>query len=135
MSFPEANEKAKQQGLDLVVVAKEALPPVYRLMDYGKYQYQQRKKEQKTRQIKIKGIRVSFRTGEHDLLVKRKKAESFLKKGDKVRVEIFLRGREKAFQRDARKRLKEFVESIEENYKLEQSIKKSPRGFNLLISP
>jgi len=133
-SFSDARNKAEESGLDLVVVSQNTNPQVYRLMDYGKYQYQQKKKEHKTREIKIKGVRIGFKTGENDLMVKRKRAEGFLKKGDKVRLEIFLRGREKAFQHDARKKLEEFVKSFEEPYKVEQYIKRSPRGFSMLIS-
>jgi len=132
--FPAAQNIAKEKGLDLVVVADKTSPQVYRLMDYGKKCYADRKKEKKSRKIKIKGVRISFRTGEHDLGVKLKQIDKFLKKGDKVKIEIFLKGREKAFRNEAKELLEKFLQRIEESFKLEQVIKESPRGFNTLIS-
>lgn len=133
VAMSEAQSIAKERGLDLIVVAKTTTPQVYRLMDYGKEQYKKHKKEKKNKRIKIKGIRLSLRTSEHDLELKAKNADRFLKQGHKVKLEIFLRGREKAFRRDARKHLEEFLKRIKENYKTEQFIKGSHRGFNMII--
>lgn len=134
VEMSEAQKIAAERDLDLIVVAKTTNPQVYRLMDYGKEQYKKHKKEKKkARKTKTKGIRLSLRTGEHDLELKAKNANRFLKQGHKVKLEIFLRGREKAFRKDARKNLEEFLNKIKESYKTEQSIKGSPRGFNTII--
>ncbi len=135
----EALQMAREQGLDLVEVAPMAQPPVCRIMDYGKYQYQQSKQDRlnksKQKKVEIKGIRIGLRTDDHDLDFKKDQAEKFLKKGDKVKIEIQLRGREKAHQDLARKNLEEFIGSIETPHKTEQEIKRYPGGFNTIIAP
>lgn len=139
MNVIEAINIAKERMLDLVEIAPTAHPPVCKIMDFGKYQYQKSREERqnKSKQKKsdVKGIRISVRTDEHDLAFKKEQAEKFLKKGDKVKIEIMLKGREKAYQDLARKSLSEFVFSISVPYKREQEIKKFPRGFNILIAP
>lgn len=139
MSPAEALLRAREQELDLVEVAPLAKPPVCKIMDYGKYQYQQSKQERlskaKQKKIEVKGIRIGIRTDEHDLEFKKNQAEKFLKKGDKVKIEIRLKGREKAHQDLARKNLTEFVKRIAVPYKMEQEIKRFPGGFNLIITP
>ncbi len=135
----EALQIAREQELDLVEVAPLANPPVCRILDYGKYQYQQSKQDRmnkaKRKKTEIKGIRIGFRTDEHDLEFKKKQAEKFLIKGDKVKIEIRLRGREKAHQDLARTNLTNFLKSIVVDYKVEQDIKKFPGGFNVVIAP
>jgi translation initiation factor IF-3 len=90
--------RARELGLDLVEVSPKAQPPVCRIIDYGKYQYEQMKKERKQRKrnkrSKLKGIRLSTRISEHDLTMKAHNAERFLQQGDKIKVDVILRGRE-----------------------------------------
>ena len=135
----EALQMAREKELDLVEIAPKAQPPVCKIMDYGKYQYQQSKQERlskaKQKKIEVKGIRIGFRTDSHDLEFKKNQAEKFLKKGDKVKVEIRLRGREKAHQDLARKNLHDFLKIIAIPYKMEQEIKRFPGGFNVIITP
>jgi translation initiation factor IF-3 len=130
---------AQEQELDLVEIAPMAKPPVCKIMDYGKYQYQQSRLDRinkaKQKKIDIKGIRIGFKTDTHDLEVKKNMAEKFLKKGQKVKIEIFLRGREKAHQDLARKNLDDFIKTIAFPFKLEQEIKRYPGGFNTIIAP
>ena len=130
---------AQEQELDLVEIAPMAKPPVCKIMDYGKYQYQQsrldRVNKAKQKKIDIKGIRIGFKTDTHDLEVKKNMAEKFLKKGQKVKIEIFLRGREKAHQDLARKNLEDFIKTITLPFKLEQEVKRYPGGFNTIIAP
>lgn len=139
MSNWEALELAKSHGLDLVEVSPKVRPPVCRILDFGKYQYQKAKEEKsaKTKQKKVdmKGIRIGIRTDEHDLNFKKNQAEKFLAKGNKVKIEITLRGREKAHQDLARNNLREFVRSIEAPYRIEEEIKRFPGGFNVTIAP
>lgn len=134
----QALEMAKSQFLDLVEIAPLAQPPVCRIMDFGKFQYQQSKQDRlskaKQKKIDIKGIRIGLKTDDHDLEFKKNQIEKFLKKGSKVKIEIFLRGREKAHQDLARKNLENFIKSIAAQYKTEQEIKRFPGGFNTIIS-
>ncbi|MFA5994061.1 MAG: translation initiation factor IF-3 [Parcubacteria group bacterium] len=139
MTPAEALVMAQQQDLDLVEIAPTAKPPVCKIMDYGKFQYQQSKVDRvnkgKQKKIDTKGIRIGFRTDTHDLEVKRTMAEKFLQKGQKVKIEIFLRGREKAHQDLARANLERFMKTIAVPFKTEQEVKRYPGGFNTVIAP
>jgi len=130
---------AKERELDLVEIVPNARPPVVKIMDFGKYQYQKAKEvqQQRTKQKKteIKGIRLGFKTDDHDLDVRMKQIEKFLAQGHKVKVEIRLRGREKAHQPLARVVLNDFIQSIPTPNKIEQEIKRFPGGFNVIIAP
>lgn len=103
-------------------------------MDYGKYKYREIKNQKsKIKNKRIKSIRIRLATSEHDIETKIKNANKFLKKGHKVRIEVQLRGREKAHYDLARERLQEFVSQIEEKNKIDQIIKKSGRGLDVII--
>lgn len=119
---------AQERGLDLIEVSPLSRPPVCKFLDYGQYQYKQEKagRKQKARQKKvdIKGIRISFKIGQHDLDVRRKLAAKFFEQGHKVRIEMMLRGREKAHFDLARDNMQKFVDSLEGNIALEQEIKR-----------
>jgi translation initiation factor IF-3 len=139
MGIVEALALAKEHMLDLVEVSPKANPPVCRIMDYGKQLYQQSKQmrlaKTKQKRIETKGVRLGIRTDTHDLNFKKAQAEKFLGHGDKVKVEIVLRGREKAHQDLARKSLQDFISSITAPYKVEEPIKRFPGGFNVTIAP
>ncbi len=96
----EALARAQEAGLDLVEVVPTANPPVCRIMDFGKYKYEQAKRERqahrKSKTSELKGMRLSPKISEHDLQVKTKAVSGFLKDGDKVRVSMWFRGREMA---------------------------------------
>jgi len=129
---------AQESGLDLVEVADKAKPPVCRIMDYGKYKYREIKSQsasqrEKVKNKRIKNIRIRLTTNEHDIETKIKNAGRFLKKGHKVRIEIQLRGREKAHYDLALEKLQEFVNQIEEKNKIDQIIKKSGRGLDIIV--
>jgi translation initiation factor IF-3 len=130
---------AREQEADLVEVSPLAVPPVCKVTDFGKLQYRQAKQEQqqkaKQKKIETKGIRIGFRTDTHDLLFKKTQAEKFLKKGSKVRVEIVLRGREKAMYDKAKENLNQFLKSITIPHRFEEEVKRGPMGFNALIVP
>ncbi len=125
--------------MDLVEIVPNTRPPVVKIMDFGKYQYQKAKEEQqqkaKQKKTEVKGIRLGLRTDDHDLEVRRKQAEKFLTAGNKVKIEIRLKGREKAHQPLARENLNNFIQSISAPNKIEQEIKKFPGGFNVVIAP
>ena len=139
MTTPEALEIARSSSLDLVEISPKAEPPVCKIMDFGKYQYQKSKedRQQKSKQKKseIKGIRLSIRTDSHDLNFKKAQTEKFITKGNKVKIEIILKGREKAHADLAKQNLTEFLNSISVPNKVEQEIKKFPGGFNVIIAP
>lgn len=139
MSPFEALQIAREREMDLVEVAPLAQPPVCKIMDYGKFQYQQSKQDRvskaKQKKVEMKGIRIGIRTDDHDLEFKKNQAEKFLKKGDKVKIEIILRGREKAHQDLARINFERFLKSISIPYATEQPIKRFPGGFNAIITP
>ncbi len=135
----EALKMAENAGLDLVEIVPNAKPPVCKIIDWGKYQYQQSKKKQdsgkKKSKVVVKGVRLRPTTGENDLNFKLKQVEKFLKKDYRVKIEIILRGREKAFRDASKEKLQEFIDKIETPAKIEQSIQKQFNGWNVLIAP
>lgn len=139
METKEAIALAQEHGLDLVEVAPLAKPPVCKIIDWGKYQYQLSKKDKdsKKNQVRtdIKGVRIRPNIGENDLNFKIKQTEKFLSQGDKVKIEILMRGREKAFSAQARQNLQVFIDKIKFSFKIEQAISKKFNGFNVIISP
>lgn len=133
-----AQNLAKEQGLDLVEVSARAIPPVAQIADFGKVLYSLEKKgrEERKKQIhkgETKSVRIRPTTGENDLLLKARTIDKFLKKGYKVRVEVHLRGRERALQGIAEKKVGELLERIEEPHKMDKELSKSPRGLALTI--
>jgi translation initiation factor IF-3 len=139
MSNIEALELAKSKGLDLVEVAPNANPPVCKLTNFGKFQYSQSKQERlsksKQKKTETKGVRLGVRTDSHDLEFKKKQTEKFLSKGNKVKIELRLRGREKAHQDLAVKNIRNFIGNIDIPHKIEEDVKRFPGGFNVLIAP
>lgn len=135
----EGTSIAREKMLDLIEVSPNAKPPVCKIMDYGKFQYQQSKQHQtsvaKQKKVETKEVRLGFRTEEHDLNFKRGQVEKFLSKGNKVKIEIILKGREKAHQDLARKILQDFVAGTTIPHRIEEPIKRFPSGFNILIIP
>lgn len=130
---------AKEQEADLVEVSPLVTPPVCKITDFGKLQYRQAKQERqakaKQKQVETKGIRIGFRTDAHDLLFKKTQAEKFLTKGNKVRVEIVLKGREKAMYNKAKENLNQFLKNISIPHRFEEEVKRGPMGFTALIAP
>ena len=134
-----AFQMAQERDLDLVEIAPNARPPVCKIIDWGKFQYQEAKKLQnsksKQKKTEVKGVRIRPSTGENDLDFKAKQAKKFLTKGSKVKVEIILRGREKAFMDQSREKLTSFVDKIDFPIKIEQDAKKQFNGFNMILAP
>lgn len=138
MRTEEAIGLARKSNLDLVQVTDKASPPVCKIIDYGKYSYEQKKKEKsgKVKTGEIKGIRLGFGISEHDLTVRANLAKKFLEKGDKVRVEMKLKGRQKGLTSFAKEKTNKFLEILKEltPIKIERDIKIEPRGITLIIS-
>ncbi|MBI2062710.1 MAG: translation initiation factor IF-3 [Candidatus Yanofskybacteria bacterium] len=136
----EALRLANERGLDLVEVGPMANPPIAKIMDYGKYMYQKEKREKggKTTKVpsqEIKTVRIGFRTGTHDLMVRAGQADKFLQKGHRVRLELTLRGREKSMADIGRSKLESLIKMVSEPFVLEEPAKRSPVGFGVLIRP
>ena len=121
MVTEEAIKAAKKVNLDLVEVAPNERPPVCRIMDYGKYKYQQKKRQHKghMHQIRIKEIRVRPKTGEHDIAVKVDRAREFLTHKDKVIVTVIFRGRELAHMEEGRRVIDQVIARLEDVAKIE----------------
>lgn len=118
LSPREALEIAENEGLDLVEVAPDAKPPTCKILDYGKYLYEQKKKAQESKkkqvQVQIKEIQVRPRTDQHDIDTKLRKSRKFLLDGDKVRLNMRFRGREMAHKEVGRKLLMGMVKDLED---------------------
>jgi len=136
MSTADALAKAEAEGLDLIEISPNANPPVAKIIDYGKYQYEQKKKLKttKTHTTEVKNVQVKVGTGEHDLALKARKASEFLKEGNRVKVELFLSGRSKYMDRNfLSERLDRILNLITEEYKVAEPAKKGPKGLYMII--
>jgi translation initiation factor IF-3 len=135
----EALDLAQERGLDLVEVAPNANPPVCRIMDYGKYRYQQQKKQQEARKkqttVQIKEIKVRPKTDEHDFNTKVKHVRRFLESGDRCKVTVFFRGREIVHKDRGQDILQRVYEAVEDIAKMEQEPKSEGRTMNILLAP
>ena len=118
MPLAAAQKIAVDKNLDLVKIAPQATPPVCRIMDYGKYRFEESKREREARKnqktIEIKEIRLSLNIDTHDLEVKAKNAKKFLEAGNKLKIAIRFRGREMAYPQIGRDLMNKFVESLSE---------------------
>ena len=125
--------------LDLVEVSSKSDPPVCRIMDYGKFKYQQSKKahdaKKKQAVVHIKEVKMRPKTEEHDFQFKLKHIERFLKEGDKIKVTIVFRGREIAFPDHGRIMLKRVQEAVKEWGKVEQDPRFEGRNFVMILAP
>ncbi len=135
----DAMKKANEMGLDLVLIAPGAKPPVAKIMDYGKYKYQEEKKlkEQRKNQTKIdvKEIKLSVKIAENDISYKVKHAREFLSQGKHVKFRVFLRGREMAHPQAAREVLLRVWPMVEDIGVMEKSPSFEGRYYNMYITP
>ena len=137
-SKQEALEMAERVDLDLVIVAPNAKPPVARIMDYGKFKFEQQKKkrnEEETKTINVKEIRLSPTIEEHDFQTKLKNGRKFLSKGDKCKVSIRFRGRAITHKEIGQRQLEKFAEECKDIATIEQKPKMEGRQMFLMLSP
>ncbi|MFN8566443.1 MAG: translation initiation factor IF-3 [Kouleothrix sp.] len=139
VSLREALTLAEQRGLDLMEVAPNAVPPVCRIVDYGKFRYEQTKKDREARknqkQAELKEVRLKPKTDDHDLEVKAKQARKFLLAGDKVKFTVRFRGRE-IFNPDiGREMLEQMAEDLRDVATVEQKPLMEGRALSLLLAP
>lgn len=139
MSFDEALRKAEESGLDLVEVAGNATPPVCRIMDYGKHQYQQSKRQREARkhqhQSKVKEVKFHPNIDRHDYETKLNRALAFLRKGDKVKISMFFRGREMAHAELGMELMERIMADVAEDASVDSQPRRSGRFLGMMLSP
>ncbi len=139
MNLKDALRMARERNLDLVQVTEKVQPPVCRITDYGKYLYAEEKKKRQSKTKKtgeLKGIRLSFNISPHDLETRARQAEKFLKRGDKIRIDIILRGRQRALQNIAEEKINQFTQVLNEKIpiKVEKNIQRRGKNLTMIIT-
>jgi len=139
VKLEQAIAKAEAVGLDLVLMSPNAKPPVCKIIDYGKYKYEQSKKanEAKKKQhvIQIKEVKVRASTDQHDLDVKLKRVVKFLEQGNKVKLSVRFRGREMAYTERGADQLKHIAEEVKELGKPDKMPKLEGRQMIMILNP
>ena len=139
MSAQEALDVAIEQGLDLVKIAPGSNPPVCKIMDYGKYRFEQSKREKEARRnqhvVEIKEIRMSPSIGLNDFNVKLKNGQKFLRDGDRLKVSVRFRGREMAHTEIGEQLLMKFADECGELATLDKNPKLEGRHMSVFLSP
>ncbi|KKW21234.1 MAG: translation initiation factor IF-3 [Candidatus Taylorbacteria bacterium RIFCSPHIGHO2_02_49_25] len=134
----EALSKASQLGLDLIEISPNAIPPVAKIMDYGKFQYFENKKQKavraKTHTVEVKNIQIKIGTSEHDLELKAKRVSEWLSEGNRVKIDLFLIGRSKYMEfKFLQERLERILKLIPVEYKVADSTKRGPKGLTIIV--
>ncbi|MEA4912805.1 MAG: translation initiation factor IF-3 [Oscillospiraceae bacterium] len=139
MSAAQALRMAAEKNLDLVKIAPQAQPPVCKIMDYGKYRFEQQKREKEARKnqkiVELKEIRLSINIGDHDFETKLGHAKKFLAEGNKVKASIRFRGREMAHTSLGIDVMKRFAEALDECGTVEKAAKLEGRSMQMFIAP
>lgn len=137
MSKTEALRMAEEQGLDLVEISPNADPPVAKIVDWGKYNYQRTKQLQKSKKnaknLEVKQMRFGLKIGEHDLGVKLRKVTDFLEAGHKVKITVFYRGREMAHKELGFKLADKVIESFGETIAVDQQPQLAGKQLSFVI--
>ena len=133
----DALNAAREAGLDLVEVSPHETPPVARIMDFGKFKYQQAKRQHKSpvRQAKLKEIRVRPKTGEHDVDIKVKHAREFLEQRDKVLITVIFRGRELAHMEEGQKLLDSVIAKLKDVSIVESPSSRQAKRLTCMLAP
>ncbi|MES2059765.1 MAG: translation initiation factor IF-3 [Patescibacteria group bacterium] len=138
ISLSDALTRANDAGLDLIEISPDAVPPVAKISDYGKFIYEANKKQKaaklKAHTVEVKSLQVKIGTGDHDLALKAKKASEWLAEGNKIKLDLFLPGRSKYLEGEfLKERLERILRLISVPYKIADSAKKGPKGISMLI--
>lgn len=138
ISLSVALEEAKKRGTDLIEISPTAVPPVAKIMDYGKYSYDEKKKQKvakaKVQTSELKIVQVKIGTGEHDLELKAKKVSEWLGEGNRVKIDLFLIGRSKYMDMNfLKERLDRVLKLVTVEYKIAQDVSKGPKGLSIVI--
>lgn len=138
VTVQEALKIAREHNLDLIEISPKANPPVAKIADYGKFQYDENKKQKaakaNAKTVEVKSLQVKIGTGEHDLVLKAKKASEWLAEGHRIRLDLFLTGRTKYLdEKFLKERLDRILKLISVDFKINESAKKSPKGMTIGI--
>lgn len=138
ITLEKALTEARNQGLDLIEISPLAVPPVGKIMDYGKYQYDEKKKvkvsKSKAKTSELKTVQVKIGTGEHDLELKAKRVSEWLGNGDRVKIDLYLIGRSKYMDLNfLKERLERILKLITVEYKISQEPVKGPKGLTVIV--
>lgn len=138
ITVEEALKEADRVNLDLIEISPNAKPPVAKIMDFGQYRYETKRKANevklKSHVTETKSVQVKIGTGEHDQQLKAKRSAEWLNEGHRVKVDLFLSGRYKYMEQGfLKERLERFLKIIPAEYKLADEIKKSPKGFSVTL--
>ncbi|OHA17340.1 MAG: translation initiation factor IF-3 [Candidatus Taylorbacteria bacterium RIFCSPHIGHO2_02_FULL_45_28] len=130
--------EAQKRALDLIEISPTATPPVAKIMDYGKYLYDEKKKEKsakaKVQTSELKIVQVKIGTGEHDLELKAKRVSEWLGRGNRVKIDLFLVGRSKYMDLNfLKERLARILKLVTVEYKMSQDVVKGPKGLSIVI--
>ncbi|MEF9987932.1 MAG: translation initiation factor IF-3 [Christensenella sp.] len=139
MSSQEAQKLADEANLDLVSISPKAKPPVCKIMDYGKFRFEQNKRQKEAKKnqkvIVLKEMRLSSTIDTHDMEVKAKNVRKFLSAGDKVKVSIRFRGRQLSHTEQGRIVMKAFLEMLEDDAAVEKNAKMEGRSMFMILAP
>ncbi len=138
ITLQEALSKATESGLDLIEISPNATPPVAKIMDYGKFQYAENKKQKvakaKVHTVEVKSIQIKIGTSEHDLELKAKRVGEWISEGNRVKIDLFLIGRSKYMEfKFLQERLERILKLIPMEYKIADPVKKGPKGLTIII--
>jgi len=138
LPIAKALEEAKNRGLDLIEISPNATPPIGKIMDYGKYNYDEKKKTKsaktRTATTELKTVQVKIGTGEHDLNLKAKRVSEWLSESNRVKIDLFLVGRSKYMEFNfLKERLERILKLITVDYKIAQQAIKGPKGLTIVI--
>lgn len=138
ISFSQALTEAQNRGLDLIEISPSAVPPVAKIMDYGKYSYEEKKKakvsKENTQISELKIVQIKIGTGDHDLELKAKKVSEWLSQGNRVKIDLFLIGRSKYMDiKFLKERMERIMKLVTVEFKIAQDITKGPKGLSLVI--
>lgn len=138
ISTSKALEEARTRGLDLIEISPTAVPPVAKIMDYGKYQYDEKKKVKlargRTQTTEVKSVQVKIGTGEHDLNLKAKRVSEWLGEGNRVKIDLYLVGRSKYMDFNfLKERLERILKLITIDYRIAQEAVKGPKGLTIYV--
>lgn len=138
ISREEAIERAREAGLDLIEVSGKAIPPVAKITDYGKFQYELKKKNReikaKAHETETKSVQVKIGTSDHDMGLKAARVVEWLGEGHRVKVDLFLWGRYKSMEQAfLKERLERFLKLVTVSYKIAEEMKQGPKGLTVTI--
>ena len=138
MSVGDALKRAQEMGLDLIEISPNAVPLVAKIMDYGKFQYAEKKKlkdsKAKSQSVEVKSVQVKIATDEHDLAMKAAKISEWLKEGHRVRLNLFLSGRAKYMEKNfLQERMERILKMVTEEFRVSEAPQRGPKGITMML--